>query len=141
MCGIIGYVSTGQGENEGEDAEASATGGGRALPVLVDGLRNLEYRGYDSAGIAVKNGTGLKIQKREGKVSQLRNAVSENRIEGELAPLVSGALEASHRIAPRCVLVADRDWSTLAREAGWTVTERFERRVHRSLVRHVHVLA
>ncbi|MBX0304251.1 TIGR01177 family methyltransferase [Haloarcula salinisoli] len=65
----------------------------------------------------------------------------QSRIEGELAPLVSGALEAAHRIAPRCVLVADRDWSHLAREAGWTVTDRFERRVHRSLVRHVHVLA
>jgi tRNA (guanine10-N2)-dimethyltransferase len=64
----------------------------------------------------------------------------QSRIEGELAPLVSGALEESRRIASRCVLVADRDWSALAREAGWTVTDRFERRVHRSLVRHVHVL-
>ncbi|WP_277542222.1 TIGR01177 family methyltransferase [Haloarcula laminariae] len=65
----------------------------------------------------------------------------QSRIEGDLAPLVSGALAESRRIAPRCVLVADRDWSHLAREAGWTVTDRFERRVHRSLVRHVHVLA
>jgi len=65
----------------------------------------------------------------------------QSRIEGELDPLVSGALAESRRVAPRCVLVADRDWSALAREAGWTVTDRFERRVHRSLVRHVHVLA
>jgi len=65
----------------------------------------------------------------------------QSRIEGELSPLVSGALAESRRIAHRCVLVADRDWSHLAREAGWTVTDRFERRVHRSLVRHVHVLA
>jgi len=65
----------------------------------------------------------------------------QSRIEGELTPLVSGALEESRRIAPRCVLVADRDWSRQAREAGWTVADRFERRVHRSLVRHVHVLA
>jgi tRNA (guanine10-N2)-dimethyltransferase len=64
----------------------------------------------------------------------------QSRIEGDLAPLVAGALEESRRIAPRCVLVADRDWSHLAREAGWTVADRFERRVHRSLVRHVHVL-
>ncbi len=64
----------------------------------------------------------------------------QSRIEGELSPLVSGALAEARRIAPRCVLVADRDWAPLAREAGWTVTDRFERRVHRSLVRHVHVL-
>ncbi|MFC7074990.1 methyltransferase domain-containing protein [Haloarcula halophila] len=65
----------------------------------------------------------------------------QSRIEGELAPLVSGALTEAHRIAPRCVLVADRDWSDAATSAGWTVTDRFERRVHRSLVRHVHVLS
>ena len=65
----------------------------------------------------------------------------QSRIEGDLNPLVSGALAESRRVAPRCVLVADRDWSHLAREAGWTVTDRFERRVHRSLIRHVHVLA
>jgi tRNA (guanine10-N2)-dimethyltransferase len=61
-------------------------------------------------------------------------------IEGELYPLVSGALTEATRIATRCVLVADREWSDVAREAGWTVTDRFERRVHRSLVRHIHVL-
>jgi len=64
----------------------------------------------------------------------------QSRIEGELDPLVSGALSEAARIAPRCVLVADRDWSHLAREAGWTVADLFERRVHRSLVRHVHIL-
>jgi tRNA (guanine10-N2)-dimethyltransferase len=61
-------------------------------------------------------------------------------IEGELHPLVSSALTEARRIATRCVLVADREWSDVAREAGWTVTDRFERRVHRSLVRHIHVL-
>ncbi|MBX0322647.1 TIGR01177 family methyltransferase [Halomicroarcula sp. F13] len=64
----------------------------------------------------------------------------QSRIEGELRPLVSGALAEARRVAPRCVLVADRDWGDAARDAGWTVVERFERRVHRSLVRHVHVL-
>jgi len=43
-------------------------------------------------------------------------------------------------VAPRCVLMADRSWEDAARAAGWTVDSRFERRVHRSLVRHVHVL-
>jgi tRNA (guanine10-N2)-dimethyltransferase len=65
----------------------------------------------------------------------------QSRIEGELNPLVSGALAEAHRVAPQCVLVADRDWTGAATSADWTVTDRFERRVHRSLVRHVHVLA
>ncbi|WP_418281851.1 TIGR01177 family methyltransferase [Halorubrum sp. DTA98] len=58
----------------------------------------------------------------------------------ELADLVAGALAAAARVAPRAVLVADRDWRGPAREAGWTVTATFERRVHRSLTRHVLVL-
>ena len=55
--------------------------------------------------------------------------------------LVGGALEETRRVADRGVLVADRPWAALATEAGWTVAERFERPVHRSLTRHVHVLA
>jgi tRNA (guanine10-N2)-dimethyltransferase len=58
-----------------------------------------------------------------------------------LDALVAGALAEARRVAPRCVLVADRSWNDAAREADWTVTDRFERRVHRSLTRHVHVLA
>ncbi|MFB6077911.1 MAG: TIGR01177 family methyltransferase [Halarchaeum sp.] len=58
-----------------------------------------------------------------------------------LSDLVAGALTEARRVATgRCVLVADRDWRDAAREAGWTVRERFERRVHRSLVRYVLVL-
>jgi len=64
----------------------------------------------------------------------------QSRIEGELRPLVSGALQEADRIAGRCVLVADRDWRDVARRAGWTVSRLFERPVHRSLVRYVHVL-
>ena len=58
----------------------------------------------------------------------------------ELADLVAGALREARRIAPRAVVVADRSWDEAAREAGWTVEQRFERRVHGSLVRHVHIL-
>ncbi|TKX76033.1 methyltransferase domain-containing protein [Halorubrum sp. GN11_10-6_MGM] len=58
----------------------------------------------------------------------------------ELADLVAGALAEAARVAPRAVLVADRDWRGPAREAGWTVDAAFERRVHRSLTRHVLVL-
>ena len=57
-----------------------------------------------------------------------------------LDDLVAGALASVRRVAPRAVVVADRDWSAVARDAGWTVAARIERRVHRSLVRHVHVL-
>ncbi|MGB9964471.1 TIGR01177 family methyltransferase [Halobacterium hubeiense] len=58
----------------------------------------------------------------------------------ELADLVAGALAEARRVADRCVLVADRDWREQARAAGWTVAERFERRVHRSLTRYVLIL-
>jgi len=58
----------------------------------------------------------------------------------ELGDLVSGALAEAARVAPRAVMVADRDWRREAREAGWTVDAAFERRVHRSLTRHVLVL-
>ena len=65
----------------------------------------------------------------------------QSKIEaGTLADLVGEALAEIRRVAPRAVLVADRSWEDAAREAGWTVDARFERRVHRSLVRHIHVL-
>jgi glutamine---fructose-6-phosphate transaminase (isomerizing) len=54
MCGIVGYV-----------------GSGDAVPVLVEGLQRLEYRGYDSAGVAVVAGSGLKVHKRAGRVDDL----------------------------------------------------------------------
>ena len=59
----------------------------------------------------------------------------------ELDELVGGALREARRIAPQAVVVADRSWDDAAIDAGWTIERRFERRVHGSLVRHVHVLA
>lgn len=58
----------------------------------------------------------------------------------DLDGLVSGALAEARRVAGRAVVVGDRSWASEAREAGWTVDAEFERRVHRSLVRHVAVL-
>jgi len=58
----------------------------------------------------------------------------------DLDDLVAGALAEAHRIAPKAVVVADRPWDAEARAAGWRIENRFERRVHRSLDRHVLVL-
>ncbi len=59
----------------------------------------------------------------------------------ELDDLVAGALAEARRVADRAVVVGDRSWAEEARDVGWTVEDEFERRVHRSLVRHVVVLA
>ncbi|WP_254542976.1 methyltransferase domain-containing protein [Halomarina pelagica] len=65
----------------------------------------------------------------------------QSKIVGGLDALVGDALAEARRVAPRCVLVADRPWREAAEAAGWTVERAFERRVHRSLDRHVLVLA
>ncbi|PSP55602.1 TIGR01177 family methyltransferase [Halobacteriales archaeon QS_1_67_19] len=57
-----------------------------------------------------------------------------------LGDLVSGALAEACRVADRAVVVGDRSWAGTARAEGWTVDAEFERRVHRSLVRHIAVL-
>ncbi|WP_435155660.1 methyltransferase domain-containing protein [Haladaptatus sp. DFWS20] len=59
----------------------------------------------------------------------------------ELDVLVEGALSEAHRVASRTVIVGDRSWTDEARNAGWTVEEEFERRVHRSLTRYITVLS
>ena len=67
MCGIVGYI-----------------GGVRdATPVLLDGLRRLEYRGYDSAGIAVQNGRGLAIRKLAGRVQALADSLVRLPVHGQ----------------------------------------------------------
>ena len=65
MCGIFGYI----GEKP-------------ARPILMEGLRKLEYRGYDSAGIVIKNGA-LQIHKKKGKVSKLES-ILPNALKGEV---------------------------------------------------------
>ncbi len=65
MCGIVAYI-----------------GNKEAYPVLLDGLQKLEYRGYDSAGIAIANGD-FEIYKKKGKVSTLKKSIKKN-ISGKI---------------------------------------------------------
>jgi glutamine---fructose-6-phosphate transaminase (isomerizing) len=65
MCGIVGYV-----------------GRGDAAPILLDGLRRLEYRGYDSAGIAIVNGDHVQTRKCAGRIAALAKLVSEKPATG-----------------------------------------------------------
>lgn len=65
MCGIVGYV-----------------GSKNAAPIIVDGLRKLEYRGYDSAGIAIHDGKGIEIVRTLGKLVKLSEALEKRTLNG-----------------------------------------------------------
>ena len=67
MCGIVGAV-----------AERNVT------PILMEGLKRLEYRGYDSAGIALGDGGTLKRIRREGKLCHLEDALEQSPLKGFL---------------------------------------------------------
>ena len=66
MCGIIGYI----GEKQ-------------VLPILIDGLRRLEYRGYDSAGVAVVRDGEIELRRSAGKLARLEEVLAVNPLEGE----------------------------------------------------------
>lgn len=67
MCGIVGYI-----------------GDRGASQLLLDGLKRLEYRGYDSAGVAILNGHGVETRKAAGKISRLEAALASSPIAGNL---------------------------------------------------------
>ena len=64
MCGIVGYI-----------------GFREAYPIIIKGLKRLEYRGYDSAGIMLFDGENLKVSKTKGKVSDLEEKSSKEIIQ------------------------------------------------------------
>jgi len=66
MCGIIGYI-----------------GDKQVLPILIDGLRRLEYRGYDSAGVAVVRDGTIELRRSAGKLARLEEAIAGNPLDGE----------------------------------------------------------
>ena len=77
MCGIVGYI-----------------GPRDATPIILNGLKRLEYRGYDSAGLAVFNGGQLEVRKDAGKLSQLIDLVNKSPING--APGIGHTRWATH---------------------------------------------
>ncbi|MEG0370866.1 MAG: glutamine--fructose-6-phosphate aminotransferase, partial [Clostridium sp.] len=67
MCGIVGYI-----------------GNKDASPVLIEGLSKLEYRGYDSSGVAIINKDKIQIEKCKGRLKNLENKLDECPVMGEV---------------------------------------------------------
>ena len=67
MCGIVGYVGREH----------------KAVDVLVDGLRRLEYRGYDSAGVAILEGGDIEVRRAKGKLVNLEGTLREKPLQGQ----------------------------------------------------------
>ena len=68
MCGIVGYVGREH----------------RAVDVLIDGLRRLEYRGYDSAGVAILEDGRVEVRRAKGKLINLEGALREKPLQGRV---------------------------------------------------------
>jgi glutamine---fructose-6-phosphate transaminase (isomerizing) len=83
MCGIIGYI-----------------GMRGATPLLLEGLKRMEYRGYDSAGVAVMNGAGVETRKAAGKISRLEAALAASPVEGDMG--IGHTRWATHGVPNEC---------------------------------------
>ncbi len=115
----------------GVDAQAKMVRGARENCRAYVGGACTILRG-DAARLPLADGAAdaVVVDAPYGRQSKV---VGDGRLLGE-------TLAAARRVAPRAVVVADESVVETARDAGWTVGTRHERRVHRSLVRHVHVL-
>src|SRR5260370_39160619 len=67
MCGIVGYV-----------------GDKNAVTIIVDGLKRLEYRGYDSAGVAVLDADGMQVRRAPGRLKALESVLREKPVTGSI---------------------------------------------------------
>ena len=67
MCGIVGYI-----------------GDKTASDILINGLHRLEYRGYDSAGVAILNGDGIQLRRSPGKLSVLEESLKKQPLQGTI---------------------------------------------------------
>jgi glutamine---fructose-6-phosphate transaminase (isomerizing) len=83
MCGIIGYIGT-RG----------------ATALLLEGLKRMEYRGYDSAGVAVMNGSGVETRKAAGKISELELALAASPVNGDMG--IGHTRWATHGVPNEC---------------------------------------
>jgi len=83
MCGIIGYI-----------------GNRHVTPLLLEGLKRMEYRGYDSAGVAVMNGSGVETRKAAGKISQLERALVTSPVDGDMG--IGHTRWATHGVPNEC---------------------------------------
>ena len=89
MCGIVGY-----------------TGKRQAKDILLDGIKRLEYRGYDSAGIALLTGDGLMVSKSVGKIVELEKVLGDREFESNTVlltpagPLMGNLQRSTHTRTP-----------------------------------------
>ncbi|MFT0846519.1 glutamine--fructose-6-phosphate transaminase (isomerizing) [Actinomycetaceae bacterium L2_0104] len=74
MCGIVGYVGSNAASN-------------RPLDVVLEGLARLEYRGYDSAGVAIVGPTGMEVAKKAGRLDNLREALEKKPLDPGIAAI------------------------------------------------------
>src|ERR1035437_5055613 len=110
MCGIVGYV-----------------GKKSVVPIIIEGLRRLEYRGYDSAGIAVAgDGEGLQLRRAEGKLRNLEEVIRQRPLDGTYG--IGHTRWATHGRPPKKTLIP----IAIAPAESWWCTTALSKTISRS---------